>query len=102
VAERDFSGSPVPTFGAIGHHSLKFEVGDVENRLVAGIRKFLRQAAGEFKTGDVVAVERRDLPDDLIPRVTSSIFILSLFFCGLPSAPVRATDRSRDAHEGAR
>ena len=69
VAECDLARSDVPTLNVISHNALQFQVSNIEDGPIAWIRKLLGKALCKLQSRDAIAVERLDLPDNLIPRM---------------------------------
>ena len=67
MAEGDFAGGDVPAFDVIGHNGLQLEPIDIERRAVAEFGKLPGKTVSEIDRRDTVAVERGDLPHDLVP-----------------------------------
>ena len=67
MAECDLPWCNIPSFHVIGHHALQFQLINIENRLITGVGKFLREAVCKIECSDTIAIERSDFPHDMIP-----------------------------------
>src|SRR5450432_3159044 len=69
VAESNFSRGHVPAFHVVGYHGLQFKFIDIKDCLVTGLGKLFGKTVCKIESRDTLAIERRDLPNDLVPHM---------------------------------